>query len=66
MKFIIQYVSRRSWCNGADPEDQAWRTAAGESFAGTQEQADAYARLLDHDTDLEFYHRAVAALQEAS
>lgn len=66
MKFFIQYVSRRAFQHGVDPEDQAWRIAAGETIEGTEAEADARATELDAETDHEFIHRAVAALEEAS
>lgn len=66
MKFLIQYVSRRSWQHGVDPEDQGWCTAAGETVDGTEHDAEMRVLELDAETDREFYHRAVLALEEAS
>jgi len=65
MKYLIQYVGRRSYLAGAraglDVEDQPWRIAQGETVLGTEAQADEHAACLDADTDGEFVHRAVLA-----
>jgi hypothetical protein len=65
MKYLIQYVGRRTYLAGArcglDVEDQPWRVAQGETVIGTEAQADEHAACLDAETDGDFVHRAVLA-----